>query len=1227
MPATFTQPNDATRASLEKAMREAEKTSAKVAGKLKSVAFTGAKAAGIGAAVVAAPVAVVTAPVWAPAALIATPVVYEGGKLAGGAAASAGKWAMEKLEHANAKQEEKANQRFDVQNAEMISVLSQPLPGGLTTNPAVRNLLADHIKDSATQMSPAEAVQMAAIGEHIYKALSEGKAAGPKGLEVNVPGRESPVLVPPGNFAAKAVSWHLMAAAAQSNLQHQQNEPGVKRNDMTNSGTFILKDPGNNVYNFLKANPMVMQRMSSHYEERLDHDKKLPVLGKTLQKGCDDYQNKFPGGGGALLFDKMKGGEIFVKFEHAGTPSLVAKEGHDSKKHTAMRSALAANRWVEHSFSFLESLKATGGDPNKVVRQEHIHKGEMKAAVYDPYVAALKSATDAGIITKREAEAMKSHARSHGMPSVSGGLDILKERQQTTPGLDPAKSDSFTLAAQVLERNIDYKLQSMGQANNDLGIQRRGGEVHLSADPNAYLPAQGPSQQAPGFDPPDIINTGFTLHENTDKSNAQASESYAMRAEEGQVIGVKGETRAFAKPQLDASAFPDLIAQQEDLTAKMDAISKNSAKYGEWNNKKIQIESLDNDIGFAQKELAKSQETLARMEVSGTDAQKATWRNNVATDQAHLDQLLDLKTRPDELAAELEALAQNPDVARYQDLAAQREVVDRRIAPLAAVANASSPLFKNNEAMNNDASIGGDRALLARSVATYQVDQLLGTNVIAEEKMAVTAEGRLMGVSVQADGAQVTGKHEDRDCFLKTDYSDPRVQQGMADLEAVDYITGQIDRHNGNIFVHPETGKVTGIDNDLAFPERNRADVLANDPALGEKAVRGMPRFMSAETADKILATKPEQLASLLGGMQNPDGAGGLSAEEIQGAVERLQELQNAIKDPASGLQVVKQFNQQTYQASIQEQREMVAKQTGLDEFKQPAADFEDIDSPSLINGVPKTSYLAGAVMAGQKYELLNGQSQDGVEFGIRDAKTANVTARVDPEFAEYKRQEQSARQSLAENPRQIENLGVQRDVVQMQEKVGGLQKQLDDCLKKLDGPQSFAERAKARVGLGGGTAEKRQERLAQKQELLQNLKQAQAGLNKALDKAVQPLQVELRMNAQEKVAEKNLIAQQKAADALEKPSVASMLGRQRAGSSPAPAQNQWQAGEKQDADKINVRASLGAQRSGSPEHAAKQGIDKAKVGENRVGADAGIHSPDPQAKVAANKSKLGKSV
>ena len=37
------------------------------------------------------------------------------------------------------------------------------------------------------------------------------------------------------------------------------------------------------------------------------------------------------------------------------------------------------------------------------------------------------------------------------------------------------------------------------------------------------------------------------------------------------------------------------------------------------------------------------------------------------------------------------------------------------------------------------------------------------------------------------------------------------------DLQLIDALTGQVDRHGGNIFVDPKTGKVTGIDNDAAF--------------------------------------------------------------------------------------------------------------------------------------------------------------------------------------------------------------------------------------------------------------------------------------------------------------------------------------------------------------------------------------------------------------------------
>lgn len=634
---------------------------------------------------------------------------------------------------------------------------------------------------------------------------------------------------------------------------------------------------------------------------------------------------------------------------------------------------------------------------------------------------------------------------------------------------------------------------------------------------------------------PDVLTSGFTLHANEDKSNAQASESYSMQATGGQALGTQGEVRAFAKPQLDTSGYNALHQQKKLVDAEIEQFKKDSANFKAWTDKKNSITNLPQGIENARRELEKTLRTLDGIMQTGTPQQKANWQQAAADDQAKLDRFLERQANQPQIEAEIAALAEQPDMVRYQELTAEEERLTQEMAPAVSIAETSSPLFKNKQAMLDDPTKGGDRALLARSVATHQVDQLLGTNVIAEEKMAQPAGNRLMGVSVQADGAQIAGKYQGKDCFLQTDYSDPRIQKGMCDLEAVDYITGQIDRHYGNVFVNPETGKVTGIDNDLAFPEQNRAAMIQSDGAVQEKAVQGMPRMMSSDTADKILATRPDQLSSLLSSIKNPDGSGGLSKDEILGAVTRLQELQEAIKDPNSGVQVVKEFNQDTYNTLIQQQREMMGQEKPhLEEaMKQSRNDFSDIQNPSALIKNSKTSYLAGAVMEGRKYELRKGQIENGVEFGLRDADSAKVNAQKDPAIAEFKNQEKAARQSLVQNPKGIENLNLRREVMELQAQKNDLKKQLDACQKqldKLDGPASLRDRAKSLFNIGRGEDQKRQDLGNQKQVILQGLKAVDQRMDAAIDKAMAPLQVDLRMAAKAKVEEKNNIAADKVA-------------------------------------------------------------------------------------------------
>lgn len=100
--------------------------------------------------------------------------------------------------------------------------------------------------------------------------------------------------------------------------------------------------------------------------------------------------------------------------------------------------------------------------------------------------------------------------------------------------------------------------------------------------------------------------------------------------------------------------------------------------------------------------------------------------------------------------------------------------------------------------------------LITRSVASSQVSQSLGLEAVVDEAYAIAPDGKPVGVSAFASGEQaMTNIVDEHGQPLNTitrqfDYSDPNIQKGLYDLEAVDYLTGQIDRHAGNIFINPD---------------------------------------------------------------------------------------------------------------------------------------------------------------------------------------------------------------------------------------------------------------------------------------------------------------------------------------------------------------------------------------------------------------------------------------
>lgn len=358
-------------------------------------------------------------------------------------------------------------------------------------------------------------------------------------------------------------------------------------------------------------------------------------------------------------------------------------------------------------------------------------------------------------------------------------------------------------------------------------------------------------------------------------------------------------------------------------------------------------------------------------------------------------------------------------------------------------ANASSPLYDKSERRWQARSSDGDRALLARAVASSQVDQMIGLNTLAEERFGVDAQGKNIGISIEVDGVQIESRWtpdaggEKKTCALEVDYRDPRIQKGLSDLEVSDYITGQIDRHTGNIVVDPATGRVKGIDNDLAFPAVEREAMIAADGAVQQKAVMGMPQQVARETADKVLATSPDQMEQMLRSMPVPEGCDALSDASIQGAKERLEKLQAALREPdKSGITLVDQFDDKTYvramavqnAQAIQSQNHsagtpmpgFIAERGGSRQMPAapatPEQETQMADLASDLANTPRTSYLGSVGLTQKRNDIMATLSPD--TNGHRPPDTA-VNAVRNSGFI------QDRLQSLAEEKQQLtEKLG-----------------------------------------------------------------------------------------------------------------------------------------------------------------------------------------------------------
>jgi hypothetical protein len=435
----------------------------------------GRKALTVLAAIVAAPVKLALGVVGATVSLIGGGIIRGAEKLFG-----LTKGAEEHREH-------------------ISKTLGQKMPGSVldtqlpptekrTTQKSVAEVLDDfrisHLGGDS-RISKDEMLRYIATGERLMAAINNSPDGRPP-LSVTAPklgvqGETETFQIHPGIDSARAISWYLQAKALADNA-------GTGQDILLKEGAMVAKDPGNKLFNFLNSSENSYGRVSSHMQERSSSVETgffgglkglfkggvtslfgVGFSGQPLQRGIEDFGSKMPSKGGTLLFDKLNsstdGGqpEIYLKWEAVGMPTTfnpAATHDNDSLGNALLDRAFAFGRCIKHSINFIKDANPA------TYRGEKMEKGKAKevSESFGEMIQGLPFLSD------RTKDNLIKSVNKFGAAEMLKVLDKLRD-------LPEVQSDPIHAKA---VRDVRGELLTfMGEMGTDMGIARKGGEVHV----------------------------------------------------------------------------------------------------------------------------------------------------------------------------------------------------------------------------------------------------------------------------------------------------------------------------------------------------------------------------------------------------------------------------------------------------------------------------------------------------------------------------------------------------------------------------------------------------------------------------------------------------------------------------------------------------------------------------------------------------------------------------
>ncbi len=202
--------------------------------------------------------------------------------------------------------------------------------------------------------------------------------------------------------------------------------------------------------------------------------------------------------------------------------------------------------------------------------------------------------------------------------------------------------------------------------------------------------------------------------------------------------------------------------------------------------------------------------------------------------------------------------------------------------------------LKNLHGMNRQYGIEVGDIIAKRASAMTDVALELGyPELLANSyRLILSRDGRYTkGVFIEAaelDGVDRSNLPGDNPIFdaAPEEFDNPQMLKSLANLQILDYLCGNVDRHSGNFFVrqdrsdpkHPHLIGVQGIDNDLSF--------CVTDGGEQELAKEEDLLVISSEMANAILQLQNEKLEEIMrkNGITNQ--------KQINSARSRLEKLQ-----------------------------------------------------------------------------------------------------------------------------------------------------------------------------------------------------------------------------------------------------------------------------------------------------------------------------------------------